>query len=113
MIKKVLLFKYFSWNREDTLISQRFLCTHYNFPFPLTSPPATSVDTSSVPVTVMGGMDTSSAAPAATTMAAMQGGSPTAPVCSDHLNGMDCSALPNVCGSVMALSVCPKYCGLC
>jgi len=33
--------------------------------------------------------------------------------CADHLNGMPCSDLADVCTSVLALSVCPKYCGLC
>lgn len=34
-------------------------------------------------------------------------------LCMDHLNGMDCSNLKDVCSSVMALTVCPKFCNLC
>merc|ERR1711879_417118 len=37
----------------------------------------------------------------------------TANQCSDHLDGMACNQLADVCSSVLALSVCPKYCGLC
>merc|ERR1712154_414030 len=33
--------------------------------------------------------------------------------CADHLNGMPCDDLVDVCSSVLATSVCPKYCGLC
>ncbi|GFN88327.1 hypothetical protein PoB_001483300 [Plakobranchus ocellatus] len=74
------------------------------------------VDTSMMPVTVDQEMSTTMQATAAMTTgdtAPPMVDTTTAPACSDHLNGMDCSALPNVCGSVMALSVCPKYCGLC
>ncbi|RUS81697.1 hypothetical protein EGW08_010559 [Elysia chlorotica] len=78
-----------------------------------TMPASTAMDTTQMPSSVA--MDTSPPTMAASdsTMGAPEVSTAALPVCSDHLNGMDCSALPNVCGSVMALSVCPKYCGLC
>ncbi|KAK3804435.1 hypothetical protein RRG08_021019 [Elysia crispata] len=84
---------------------------------PGTMPDATADDTTKPPAT--GAMDTSSAAADSMSSAASDTTMPpvastaAAPVCSDHLNGMDCSALPNVCGSVMAHSLCARSTVVC
>jgi len=61
-------------------------------PMPTTAMPTTPMPTVQVPVNVT---------------------SPDDSDCADHLNGMPCDDLVDVCSSVLATSVCPKYCGLC
>jgi len=61
-------------------------------------------------------ISTTMMAPVTTAAAAQSQGddnSTSASTCVDRLDGMSCTDLVDVCASVLALSVCPKYCNLC
>ncbi len=72
-----------------------------------TMPPMTSTPMAPMTSTVMAAPDS--------TVDNSQGddNSTSTSTCADRLDGMSCNDLVDVCSSVLALSVCPKFCNLC